>query len=210
MIKLETRRFFAAASVILRYPERELVDSLMGISLNIKYFDSGAGEVLNKLISHFNSNSLLDLQMDYVKTFDRKNRTSLYLSYYLNGDTRRRGMALLEFKGRYATEGWKVASNELDDFLPILLEFIAVTSSPLGLELLSAHKAGVSLLHFALKDNNSPYACLIQEILVRIPGDDRKLTLNLIESGPPVEMVGVSEQASSTFPYSPVGVQCQS
>lgn len=195
MLDIETRRVFAAAAIALRYPEREWLKSFEDIESDLLYFAPETKERLWDLLSYFGSKSLMDLQIDYVNTFDRKRRACLYLSYYLNGDTRRRGMALLNFKEVFASEGWKSTSDELDDFLPILLEFIAVTASPAGLALLQQHKAGIALLEIALRDMKSPYAGLIKDIHSRIPGEDTSLTLltlQLIESGPPAETVGLS------------------
>ena len=192
MLKLETRRLFAIASVALRYPEHEWLKVFEGIDDELDSFDPETKEGLRSLLAHFCSKSIMDLQIDYVNTFDRKRRACLYLSYYLNGDTRKRGMALLNFKNLFASEGWKSTSDELDDFLPILLEFIAVTDSPAGLALLQEHKAGLALMEIALRDMKSPYAGLIKELHNRVPGEDKPLTLNLIQNGPPAETVGLS------------------
>jgi nitrate reductase molybdenum cofactor assembly chaperone NarJ/NarW len=192
MLEIETRRVFAAAAIALRYPEREWLRTFEEIENDLVNFAPETKERLWDLLSYFGSKSIMDLQIDYVNTFDRKRRACLYMSYYLNGDTRRRGMALLNFKDVFASEGWKSTSDELDDFLPILLEFIAVTASPAGLALLQEHKAGVALLEIALRDMKSPYSGLIKEVHSRIPGEDTSLTLQLIESGPPAETVGLS------------------
>ena len=48
-------------------------------------------DLLQRFVSHLASTPLIDLQRDYVATFDLKRRCCLYLTYYLNGDTRRRG-----------------------------------------------------------------------------------------------------------------------
>ena len=192
MLDIETRRVFAAAAIALRYPEREWLKSFENIETELENFAPETKERLWELLTYFSSKSIMDLQIDYVNTFDRKRRACLYLSYYLNGDTRRRGMALLDFINIFASEGWKSTSEELDDFLPILLEFIAVTASPAGLALLQRHKAGVALLEIALRDMKSPYAGLIKEVHSRIPGEDTSLTLQLIESGPPAESVGLT------------------
>ena len=140
MLELETRRLFAIASVALRYPERDWLKSFEEIEYELDSFDPETKERLWSLLTYFSSKSIMDLQIDYVNTFDRKRRACLYLSYYLNGDTRKRGMALLNFKNLFASEGWKSTSDELDDFLPILLEFIAVTDSPAGLALLRSEE----------------------------------------------------------------------
>lgn len=192
MIDLETRRFFAAASLALRYPERDWLKSFESIENDLEEFSPATRDVLWELMGHFAKCSLMELQMEYVRTFDRKQRACLYLSYYLNGDTRRRGMALLEFKSTFTNEGWSSNGDELDDYLPMLLEFVAMTSSPAGFDLLIEHKAGISLLAIALRDMKSPYAGIVKELAERIPGDESKRALKLIESGPPIEMVGLS------------------
>lgn len=197
MIDLETRRLFATASVALRYPERDWLKSFEEIEFELDSFSPETKELLWQLITHFSSKSILDLQVEYVNLFDRKRRACLYLSYYLNGDTRRRGMALLDFKQVFAAEGWATSGEELDDYLPILLEFIAVTASPAGFALLQEHKAGIALLEIALRDLKSPYAPLIKEIHNRIPGDSTPLTLKLIQSGPPAETVGLAPYGES-------------
>ncbi|MBM3655832.1 MAG: nitrate reductase molybdenum cofactor assembly chaperone [Actinobacteria bacterium] len=208
MLDLETRRLFAAGAIALRYPERSWLKSFEDIENELSQFSDETKEVLWQLLSYFGSRSLLDLQMDYVSLFDRKRRACLYLSYYLNGDTRRRGMALLNFKETFAAEGWRSTNEELDDYLPTLLEFISVTDSPLGFSLLQQHKAGVSLLAIALRDMGSPYALLVNEILLRIPGDENPVTLKLIETGPPMEMVGLSPYGTEDNSAITVGAKC--
>lgn len=196
MVDLTTRRIFSVAAIALRYPEREWLKSFEELEFELENFDEKEREVIWSLQTYFSSKSLLELQSSYVELFDRKRGACLYLSYYLNGDTRRRGMALLNFKQTFAAEGWKSSGEELDDFLPMLLEFIAVTSSPLGFGLLQEHKAGVALLEKALRDMKSPYAGIVKSVLLRIPGDESKRTLQLIESGPPVETVGLAPYGS--------------
>lgn len=200
MIDIEDRRLFAVASIALRYPERDWLKSFEEIEHDLDSFSEDTKNVLWNLLTYFSSKSLMDLQVEYVNLFDRKRRACLYLSYYLNGDTRKRGMALLDFKETYAIEGWASTGEELDDYLPILLEFIAITGSPAGFALLQQHKAGLALLEIALRDLKSPYAPLIKELHNRIPGDQMPLTLKLIETGPPVETVGLApygEKASA-------------
>ena len=208
MIDIETRRLYAAASIALRYPERDLLQAIEGIESELDNFNPQIKEVLWDLITYFSAKSLMDIQMEYVKTFDRKQRGCLYLSYYLNGDTRKRGMALLDFKGTFASEGWAATPDELDDFLPTLIEFIAVTGSPAGMNLLIEHKAGIALLSIALRDMKSPYAPLVKLLLETIPGDKDHLTLKLIETGPPTEMVGLNPYSGEKSEMSSVGAPC--
>lgn len=196
MISDEDRRLFALASIALRYPTSDWMESLAAADLS--ELAPEAAEATKLLKQFFESTSLLDLQMKYVEIFDRKRRAGLYLSYYLNGDTRARGMALLRFKHIYNAEGWDPDNEELPDYLPMLLEFIAVSKSPVALELLVEHRAGVALLHIALRDMKSEYASLMKVILDAIPGDSTGQALKLIQKGPQTELVGLAPYGGGT------------
>ena len=59
-----------------------------------------------------------------MDTFDLRRRC-LYLTYYSFGDTRKRGMALLQFTAAYRVAGFELAADELPDHLAMLCEFTA-------------------------------------------------------------------------------------
>ena len=196
MINDKERRLFAVASLALRYPTPDWMESL--VAADLRELSPLAAEATEQLLHFFAETPLLDLQMKYVDLFDRKRRAGLHLSYYLNGDTRARGVALLRFKHIYNAEGWEPDCQELPDYLPMLLEFIAVTKSPVAFELLSEHRAGVALLHIALRDMKSEYAPLMNAILEAIPGDSMGQALKLIAKGPQVELVGLAPYGGGT------------
>lgn len=190
MLDIQTRRLFAVASLALRYPTSDWLEVIARAELD--ELDQSSGKVVLDLLNFFDKTPLLELQMKYVEVFDQKRKASLYLSYYLNGDTRARGMALVHFKEIYREQGWIVGPDELPDYLPLFLEFIAITQSIFAFEVLRQHKAGIALLEAALRKLESPYSPLIAELLKAIPGDATKQTLKLIEKGPEVELVGIT------------------
>ena len=59
---------------------------------------------------HLEMGSEVELAQAYVETFDLRRRTSLYLTYYLHGDTRKRGMALLHLRRLYRAAGLEPAT----------------------------------------------------------------------------------------------------
>jgi len=195
MQDIQTRRLFAVASVALRYPTEDWLNAIGKADLS--ELQDSSRKAVSDLLNYFASTSLLDLQMRYVEVFDQKRKACLYLSYYLNGDTRARGMALVHFKDIYREQGWEIGAEELPDHLPMFLEFIAVTKSNLAWEVLRQHKAGIALLEKALEKLQSPYASLIGEILKVIPGDATTQTLRLIQKGPEVELVGLAPYGES-------------
>src|ERR1041384_5350584 len=56
-----------------------------------------------------------ELAAHYVQVFDFRNRHSLYLSWWRDGDTRRRGMSLVRFKEVYRAAGLEVTGEGLPD-----------------------------------------------------------------------------------------------
>ncbi|WP_019629768.1 nitrate reductase molybdenum cofactor assembly chaperone [Actinomadura atramentaria] len=129
----------------------------------------------------------------YVLTFDRDRRRTLHMTYYSDGDTRRRGAALVRLKDVYRREGWRPSGGELPDHLPVMLEFAARCPEP-GERLLRAHRPGLDLLRLALHDRRSPYAALLDAVCATLPGPtpaDRAAVAELARSGPVIELVGL-------------------
>lgn len=115
------------------------------------------------------------------------------MSYYLNGDTRRRGMALVEFKDLYRAGGWTPREDELPDFLPTLLQFCAVADVERGEQVLASHRSGLVVLDTALRDAKSPYRHLTKVLLLLVPAghEAEEQAQTLIAAGPPTELVGL-------------------
>ncbi|MBP1933569.1 nitrate reductase molybdenum cofactor assembly chaperone [Ammoniphilus resinae] len=69
-----------------------------------------------------------DLQELYVETFDHQEKTSLYLTAHELGDSRKRGLALIELQNLILDTGFVPVGKELIDYIPRLLELLAVAS----------------------------------------------------------------------------------
>jgi len=142
---------------------------------------------------------VLDLTSAYVTTFDRSRRRTLHLTYYTDGDTRRRGGTLAGLKARYRAHGLEPPEDELPDHLPLVLEFAARCPAP-GHQLLGDHRAALELLRIALTDHRSPYADILRAVCDTLPGAspaDRAAALALARGGPPTETVGLAPFSTS-------------
>ncbi|MER7194210.1 nitrate reductase molybdenum cofactor assembly chaperone [Streptomyces flaveolus] len=106
------------------------------------------------------------LQAHYVEVFDFKNRHSLYLSWWSDGDTRRRGMSLVRFKELYRAHGLEFTGEELPDFLPAVLEFTSRTGDA---GLLVEHRDALGELHSRLAAAGTPYACVLAAVCATLP-----------------------------------------
>lgn len=128
-------------SVLLRYPDERLVEARDEIAAAVDALsDSAQKTALARFGEHLAGASASELAQDYVQTFDLRRRSSLYLTYYLHGDTRKRGIALLRLKRLYAAAGMELTRDELPDYLPLLLEFAALAPAGLGDTLLREHR----------------------------------------------------------------------
>ncbi|TFD24046.1 respiratory nitrate reductase subunit gamma [Cryobacterium lyxosi] len=102
-------------------------------------------------LGYLSKTDLGTLQRRYVETFDLSKHHPLYLSYWTDGDTRRRGDALAAFKKVYRqTDFLTNTHGELPDFLPLVLEFAAIADPVAGRALLRQYRPSLELLRLAL------------------------------------------------------------
>jgi nitrate reductase delta subunit len=190
-----------AASLLLQYPDertraafpvvREAVPGLAGVVDALTARDS--------------------LEQHYVRVLDQDRRCCLYLSWWVEGETRRRGLALARLKELYRSCGYELVSTELPDFLPVVLEF-AAGNVELGLALLQEHRAALELLRLALVEHASPYAEVVAAVCALLPGaspQDEAAARALARTGPPTEAVGLDGYGFEAGPTSllPTGVR---
>ncbi|WP_151769803.1 nitrate reductase molybdenum cofactor assembly chaperone [Streptomyces abyssomicinicus] len=182
-------------SLSLQYPDAELTAARPAIAASAAALPgSGAARGLAAFAAWFTAEDADALQRHYVETFDLRRRSSLYLTYYLHGDTRRRGMALLALARRYRAAGWDSDGGELPDHLPVVLEFAALAGPGRGEAPLRQHRRGLELIHRSLAEADSPYRHLLGALLSLLPpatGEDLRAVAELVAQGPPGEEVGL-------------------
>jgi nitrate reductase delta subunit len=182
-------------SLLLQYPGDELLAARPAIGDAIGALPASPERAaLQRFFGRYRSAPAIELQQEYVETFDLQRRCSLYLTYGTEGDTRRRGMALLRLKRLYAAAGLPMEGSELPDYLPVMLEFAALAPDCHGRRLLAEHRAGLELLRMSLRERRSPYLDLVEVVCSDLPrlgvGELERLR-RLVVDGPPVEEVGL-------------------
>lgn len=193
---MRTRVVRQAASYLLAYPDERLLAQLPTIRTALA--EQGV-TTLDAVLDHLARTPLEELERQYVEVFDLSRRHALYLSYWTDGDTRRRGEVLARFKAAYRESGFRVdTSGELPDYLPMVLEFAAVADPEAGEELLRAYRPSLELLRIGLVEDRSPYAEVVAAVCATLPGAspaDRAAVQAMVD-GPPTETVGLE-------PYDP-------
>ena len=192
------------ASLLLQYPDEDLLASLPLLRGALE--EEGAlTDGMEEFLDSFTDRPLTDLQSEYVQEFDLSKRHSLHLTYWTDGDTRRRGEALAAFKEVYREHGLLPEGTELPDYLPLVLEFSAKVSPADGYELLQRYRPSVELLRLALRDAGLPYSHVLALVCSTLPGvspEDAQTVMRTAGYGPPTESVGLEPYSSRLLPLS--------
>ncbi|WP_152346997.1 nitrate reductase molybdenum cofactor assembly chaperone [Brevibacterium sp. CFH 10365] len=190
------RAVFAVASWLIDYPDEDLLERLPQFSVLLDHagVPDHLREDLGATIGHLGAGDPIGLRADYVETFDTRRRGCLFLTYFSNGDTRKRGQALLEIKEIYRAAGLDMDESQLPDHLTYVLEFAAGHDLTAGVRILLANRAGIELLRLHLAEIGSPWAGTIRAVCATLPaldGDDIHAVERLAAEGPATETVGI-------------------
>ena len=200
---LELATTWQAVSLLLDYPSEEAVGRYELIKREIETLPSTLKQPLLDFIEIAQATDLRALQIKYVDTFDITRKCSLFLSYYLHGDTRRRGVALVQFKQAYRKGGVEISDDELPDHLAVLCEFGAIHNQEIAWQLFNDNRIGIEMLRIALQDLESPWLNVILALTASLPqldGSGEEAVLKLINEGPPTEEVGLDNSPYSMDP----------
>lgn len=205
---VERRLAWAVTGALLDYPTADLVACLPELDRLSAGLPPAVGDPLGRLSRRLAEGELGELQSSYVETFDHTRRCALYLTYFAYGDTRRRGVALVQFKQAYRRAGveFDESAEELPDHLCVVLQFGAAHDHDATWELLLDHRAAVEMIRRALEAEGSDWRWALQALCATLPplrGDDEEAVRRLIEEGPPAEEVGL--QPYLIDPRIPVG-----
>lgn len=154
---------FRALGALLSYPVPELTASVTEIRQTLAVGTVLSGTTvagLNTLLEHLATKPLLDLEEEYVATFDRDARASLFLYEHLYGQARDRGPALIELRRFYGHNGWEQTGAEFPDYLPLICEFLSLSSPVTVTETVVRLAPALTALSGYLTGRRSPYAAV--------------------------------------------------
>jgi nitrate reductase delta subunit len=157
-------QIYKLLSALLEYPDQELIAHLPELREHVAQSpdtDHAERDALQGFLAHLQSTPLTALQTDYVLTFDLTAEHSLHLTHHLFGDDKNRGPALIDLGELYKDYGVEVVTNELPDYLPLILEFTAYLDDREATVFLSDAGKVLGVLTENLKQAGSPYAALL-------------------------------------------------
>ena len=158
-----------ALGALLSYPREDLRQALPEIAEAIRaspLIAKGERDGLMILIDDVASGDLLSAEERYVELFDRGRATSLNLFEHLHGESRDRGHAMVELKRRYERAGFELATRELPDHLPVVLEYLSCREVVEARDMLLDCAHLLKRIGAALIGRRSSYAAVVQALLV--------------------------------------------
>lgn len=188
----EHRLVWQAASLLLSYPDAGRLDLVARLCAHLP--PDRAAPLLDTAAALGRLSERVAAQQ-YVDTFDLRRRATLLLTYWSDGDTRNRGLAMLAFTETYRAAGVRPPADEVPDHLPVVLEFAATVDPVAGAALLAANHRAVRAIELALRDEHSLYAPVLAAVCATLPpatDQDLGWARRLVEGGPPAESVGLA------------------
>jgi len=155
-------------AVLLSYPSEDLIAALPEIARRLGEESALRGatqDALAGLLAELKREDLLDLQERYVAQFDSGRSTSLHLFEHVHGDSRDRGQAMVDLNALYRRSGFVIRANELPDYLPAVLEYLASRPAAEVHELLEDCVHILRAVGERLIAGGSPYAAVIAALL---------------------------------------------
>lgn len=159
---------FKALSALLTYPTEELVAAVPEVAATFAAdatMSKAARRNLARLLVEFSTDDLFTLQERYVDLFDKTRKLSLYLFEHVHGEGRDRGQAMVDLARLYEANGLLAASNELPDYLPLFLEYLATRPLDEARALLAETSHILAVLEERLAKRDASYAAVFAALL---------------------------------------------
>ncbi|WP_332118422.1 nitrate reductase molybdenum cofactor assembly chaperone [Azorhizobium caulinodans] len=158
---------FKALSALLTYPDAGLAAGIPEIAAALAA-DGLLGRderaALAPLLEALATRDLYELQADYVELFDSSRKRSLHLFEHVHGESRDRGQAMVDLAALYEAGGLCLTANELPDYLPLFLEYLATRPLPEARGLLADTDHILALLEERLIARGSAYSAVFSAV----------------------------------------------
>lgn len=189
---------FRVLARLLAYPDASVqtaVPEMRAVLAREALLDERMHAALDAFLTRVADAALLDLQEEYVATFDRGRALSLHLFEHVHGESRDRGQAMADLLDHYHRHGLELAARELPDYLPLLLEFMSTIPLEESREVLADAMDVVVLLAARLRQRASGYAVVFDalEAIGGTPAAAEALRHTAASEGPDQSIVRMDE-----------------
>ncbi|HPQ97450.1 MAG TPA: nitrate reductase molybdenum cofactor assembly chaperone [Thiolinea sp.] len=153
---------------LLDYPTQDLQDAapaMLDIIDTETRLPVAQRQALMQFIQQLQTAILLDIQADYVETFERGRALSLLLFEHVHGESRARGQAMVDLLQQYRQAGLELSARELPDYIPLYLEYLATRPQDEAAQGLGDVYPILALLSARLQERGKAYHLLFDALL---------------------------------------------
>ena len=161
-------RTIKALGLMLAYPDEGILFALPGFMRAIEEEGMlGHARIaqLHRFVRELKAMDTIEAQELYVGLFDRSRQVSLYLFEHVHGDSRDRGMAMVNLRDLYTAAGLEADARELPDYLPMYLEYLSKLPADDAMRGLGDIGPILQSVHARLEERRSRYAILFASLL---------------------------------------------
>lgn len=158
---------FKILGLLLTYPNAENIshyNEMVQLLEAEKILPTKVLKLIEEFMSKQQVSDLLDLQEEYVETFDRSRSYCLNLFEHVHGESRDRGQAMVDLAEMYHEKGLFIDSKELPDFLPVFLEYLSLCEVTETTELLDDVAHIIATIGAKLKKNKNDYHVVFEAL----------------------------------------------
>jgi nitrate reductase delta subunit len=152
-------------ALLLQYPDAAFREALPELAEAARGLPDAAGrEALQAGVEALAALPPLELAARYTAAFDLSPSTTLDMTHHLWGDSEQRAAVLARLERAYRGAGYARANGELPDFLPLMLEFLAVCPQAPDREFVWSCLEGLKTLGPRLAQEAPVYAALLARV----------------------------------------------
>ena len=157
-----SKKLYKIMVILLQYPSKDLLQCVSELESCTGLMPVGnAQRVISNFLGYLKSEPILKLQQNYTAAFDMNPSTTLNMTYHLFGDGEKRAGMMVRLQHCYHAAGYDGPANELPDFLPSILEFLALCPDASMVDVFWQCFAGLDGLVERLREVARPYADLL-------------------------------------------------
>lgn len=153
---------------LLCYPDaalREALPALRAQLMSEPALTPVRRRALLTVVDELGAGDPFEVEAAYVELFDRGRATALHLFEHVHGESRERGMAMVDLQATYAQAGLHLQAHELPDYLPVVLEFLSTQPAEVVRGFVGEIAHILDALHAALAQRESGYAVVVAAAL---------------------------------------------
>ncbi len=169
----DQRLLLKAIARLLAYPDAAWFEDLEPLREALDELPSTkAKRTLVQIVDDFQRLPSMHLREEYTRVFDLNPVTCLHLSHHKYGESKDRNAALVRLKQLYREAGLAISGQELPDYLPMMMEFLAVCPAESFSVIVNDYLDELTGLAARLEAAESAYARLVlivPEILTGVP-----------------------------------------